>query len=93
MVDFKNIHSPCERCYIQGHSFSSEDTSCQRCEYNIAIIALKRILKDTDGCRFCQNYSHLGKGHHGCKLNLPMDCSADHDFIINWDIVFKDYKN
>lgn len=91
MVNLENIYSPCQSCTIRGHLYSSNNESCQRCEYNIAITALKRILKDTNSCRFCQNYGHLGRGYYGCKLKSILNCSADRNFVINWKAVFEDY--
>ena len=89
-VNLENIHSPCHRCYSRGHSYSSEDDYCKRCEYNIAIIALKRILKCNDFCTLCGNCIHLGGGHFDCKLET---CDVDEDFIIDWESVFKEYPN
>lgn len=34
-LNLKNMHSPCQNCYIHGHLYSTEDTYCQGCEYKV----------------------------------------------------------
>lgn len=96
MVNLENIHSPCQSCAIKGHSYSSEDASCQRCEYNIAIKALKRVLKTNDYCKYCQNREyHRGNygGYYDCKFDDDdFICVTERDFVINWKAVFEEYS-
>lgn len=96
MANFKNIHSPCEKCNIRGHLFSPDNEHCQRCEYNIAISMLKRVLNDNDYCKHCLNREyHRGNygGYYDCKFSDDKDflCVTERDFIINWDSVFEEY--
>ena len=92
-INLENIHSPCVQCYLRGKSYSPNDESCQRCEYNIAAYLLKRVLKANDYCDCCKNKNRLGGGYWDCKINENDDgeCNIDTDFIIDWEKVFKEY--
>ena len=95
MLNSKDIHSPCQSCAIRGHTYSPNDTSCQKCEYNIAIQILKRVLKDNDYCKHCKNREyHRGNygGYYDCKFDdKDFVCVTERDFVINWDSVFEEY--
>ena len=60
-INLKNIHSPCEQCFIHGYSYSPDNDGCQRCEYNIAIAILKEVLRENDYCTLCKNVEHIKK--------------------------------
>lgn len=47
-VRLNRIHSPCEACFVKGIYYNPESFHCQRCEYNIAIGLLKKMLKIND---------------------------------------------
>lgn len=49
-VRLDKIHTPCERCFVKGIYYSPESLHCQRCEYNIAISFMRKILKINDNC-------------------------------------------
>ena len=81
---------------VNDVDYSSEDASCKRCEYNIAIKALKRVLKNNDYCKCCQNREyHRGNygGYYDCKFDDDdFICVAERDFVINWKAVFEEYS-
>lgn len=79
-VNLENMHSPCQQCYIRGHSYSSDDNSCQRCEYNIAIELLKRILRIGSICSFCKHYN-------GCVAP-----TGECNYSIDWNKAFEVYR-
>lgn len=92
-LNLKNIHSPCQNCYIHGHSYSTDDDTCQRCEYNIAIQLVKVLLKYNEGCSVCKNCNKLGGGYCDCKIESNNDygCNVIKDFVIDWQAAFKEY--
>lgn len=93
-VNLKNMHSPCERCYVRGHLYSPDNDSCQRCEYNIAIQLLKRVLKDNDYCTLCKNRKRLGGGYWDCEITGDDNgyCRDNGDFSIDWKAACDEYK-
>lgn len=92
MIKPLNIYNPCMSCNIKGHSYSFDDEICQKCEYNIAIKTLKKVLKENDYCQHCNHKKYFGGGYYDCKLNNDygsyLNCK---DFEINWESVFKEY--
>ena len=92
-INLENMHSPCSQCYNRGILYSYDNETCQRCEYNIAIYLLKRMLRIYDYCIFCKNKNHLGGGYWDCKINKNEcgACDIENDFVINWEEVFKEY--
>lgn len=90
-INLKNIHSPCQWCMIHGHLYSP-DNSCQSCEYNIAIVILKEVLKSNDYCSLCGNAEHIKGGYTECKLGFEgclKDCNS---YKIDWNAIIKDYQ-
>lgn len=90
-INLKNIYSPCQQCAIRGHLYSPDDNCCQRCEYNIAIIILKEVLKANDYCNLCGNVEHVKGGYVDCKLGFKgcRDCDS---YKIDWKAIVKDYQ-
>lgn len=82
-VNLENIHSPCERCYVRGHLYSPEDNICQRCEYAVAIEALRSVLT-TIGCSKCAYCSH----YEGCAIPARQECQ----WHIDWNAVVKNFN-
>lgn len=93
-IDLENMHSPCSQCYIRGKLYSPDDETCQRCEYNIAIYLLRRVLCIYDGCNLCKNEGHLDDTYFHCKISKEDRlCDIDTDFVIDWEKAFKEYGN
>ena len=92
-LNLKNIHSPCQNCYIHGHLYSPENDTCQGCEYNIAIQLVKVLLKFNEGCSVCKNGNRLGGGYWDCKIESNDDCVCNvaKDYVIDWQAAFKEY--
>ncbi len=90
-INIKNKHSPCTMCCQKfGYSYDENQDVCQRCEYNISIQLLKRILKCEDSCSLCSNRILLVGGYLGCKNDKQDTCCSD-DYAIDWEAVCKDY--
>lgn len=92
-VNLKDINSPCVKCYIHsGFSFSEYNASCQKCEYNIAIQLLKKVLKENDYCILCNHMENLGGGYYDCKLEPDrFSTQCENDFSINWEKAYREY--
>ena len=90
-INLENIHSPCQQCLIHNHSYSPNDDICQRCEYNIAIVVLKEVLKQNDYCWLCKNVIHIKGGYVDCKLNHDgcKDCGS---YTIDWNAIVEEYQ-
>lgn len=86
------LHNPCEKCHIRGHSFSPKDKHCQKCEYYVAIEVLKHVLKTNDFCLCCLNKKSIGGGYFDCKVNEDYGGLNCPKFIIDWEKVFKEYN-
>lgn len=91
-VVLDNMHSPCEMCFQRGVSFSLDSACCQRCEYNIAIQLLKRVLKETLYCPVCKDSKSLGGGYWECVASDDDNyCKQGENLIIDWEIACKEY--
>lgn len=92
-LNLKNAHSPCQNCYMHGHLYSPENTTCQGCEYNIAVQLVKILLKYNDGCLFCKNRNRYVGGYWDCKITGDDNCacSVTKDFAIEWEEAFREY--
>lgn len=92
-LNLKNIHSPCQNCYIRGVLYSPDSDGCQRCEYNIAVQLVKVLLKFNEGCSLCKNGNNLGGGYWDCKKvsNDYCVCNVSKDYEIDWQAAFKEY--
>ena len=90
-INLENIYSPCEQCFIHGYSYSPDNDGCQRCEYNIAIVILKEVLKENDYCTLCKNVEHIKGGYTDCKLELDgwRKCNS---YVIDWNAIIKEYQ-
>lgn len=93
-LNLKNKHSPCFNCYTHGHEYSPDNSTCQGCEYNIAIQLLKAVLKSNNYCVLCKNRNIHGGGYFDCKVtgNDDCECNIENDFLINWKAAFEEYK-
>ena len=92
-INLENIHSPCSQCHTHGILYSPDNELCQRCEYNIAIYLLKRILSFYDDCNVCKHQDYLDDIYFYCKLSKEDRlCDIDTDFDINWEKVCKKYE-
>ena len=87
-INLENIYSPCQRCMIHGYP---DDNVCQSCEYNIAIIILKEVLKQNDYCWLCKNVIHIKGGYVDCKLNHD-GCKDCDSYAIDWNAIVKEYQ-
>ena len=47
-IRLDEVHSPCKMCFLKGIFYDPDSIYCQRCEYNIVIKLLKRVLKEND---------------------------------------------
>lgn len=90
-INLENIHSPCQQCMIHGYSYSPDNDGCQRCEYNIAIVLLKEILKANDYCNLCGNVERIKGGYTDCKLGFEGWRSCD-SYTIDWNAIVKEYQ-
>lgn len=85
-VRLDDIHSPCRMCFLKGIFYDPNSICCQRCEYNIAIKLLKRVLKKNDHCTFCNK-------HGICAVtDAENNCKQGENLIINWEAVCNEYK-
>lgn len=93
-IRLDDVHSPCEMCFLKGIIFDSESMRCHRCEYNIAIKLLKRVLKTNDFCTLCKNCKRLGGGYYECINGYDEDdsCKQGEKFLIDWELVCKEYE-
>lgn len=86
------MHSPCAMCFGKGILYNPNSIHCQRCEYNIAISLLKRILKEELYCAACKDSKSLGGGYWECVV--PDDdnyCNNGENLIIDWEYACKEY--
>lgn len=86
-INLDNVHSPCEQC-LGSHY----DSTCEKCEYNIAIVILKEVLKANDYCNLCGNVEHIKGGYTDCKLGLEGSYKDCDSYKIDWDVIVKDYR-
>lgn len=93
-VKLTDIHSPCLECFRKDIYYDPASDRCQRCEYNIAIKLLKRVLKENDYCTLCKNRKRLGGGYWDCtdeKASFYGGCVADESFAIDWETACQEY--
>ena len=93
-IRLDDIHSPCKMCFLKGIFYDPDSIYCQRCEYNIAIKLLKRVLKENDFCTICKNCERLGGGYYECGKGYDDDdsCKQGENLIIDWEIVCNEYN-
>ena len=93
-LNLENIHSPCQDCFIHGHSYSPTNSRCGNCEFNIVLKLLRKILKENnyDCCNFCKNRIHLNDNYYECKKDYNHNCNIEKDFLIDWKDAFKNVK-
>ena len=93
-VRLDDVHSPCRMCFLKGIFYDPDSICCQRCEYNIAIKLLKRVLKYNDYCTLCKNRKRLGGGYWDCAITKNDDgcCRHEEDFAIDWQAACDEYK-
>ena len=92
-VRLSNAHSPCMMCFIRGVHYDPDSDHCQRCEYNIAIKLLKKMLRAEQFCSCCKNSKRLGGGYWECTV-APDDstyCKQGENLIINWELACAEY--
>lgn len=91
-IERKSIHNPCFDCHIRGHSYSPDDRMCESCEYNIAVLVLKEILKQNKQYSLC-GFSILNEENNiiGCKIDLGK-CENCKSFILDWDAILEKYN-
>lgn len=92
-VRLDDIHSPCRMCFLKGIFYNPYLICCQRCEYNIAIKLLKRVLKEELYCSVCKNSKSLGGGYYECSNGYDDDGSCKHgeNILIDWELACKEY--
>lgn len=90
-INLNKIHSPCQQCMIHGYSYSPDNDGCQRCEYNIAIVILKEVLKANDYCNLCENVEHIKGGYTDCIFNHD-GCKDCDSYSIDWNTIAKEYQ-
>ena len=59
---------------------------CQGCEYNIAIVVLKEVLKQNDYCWLCKNVIHIKGGCVDWKRDHDW-CKACGSYTIDWNAI------
>ena len=93
-VRLDDIHSPCQMCFLRGIFYNPDAIRCQRCEYNIALKLLKRVLKENDHCTLCKNCKRLGGGYYECSAKYDDDgsCKKGENLLIDWELVCKEYN-
>ena len=93
-VRLDDVHSPCGMCFLKGIFYDPNSIICQRCEYNIAIKLLKKVLKENDYCTLCKNRKRLGGGYWDCAITGDDDgcCKHEEDFTIDWEATCNEYK-
>lgn len=93
-VRLDDTHSPCGLCFLKGIFYDANSILCQRCEYNIAIKLLKRILKTNDSCTLCKNCKSLGGGYLECSNGYDDDgsCKKGENLVIDWELACKEYE-
>lgn len=92
-VRLDDVHSPCRMCFLKGIFYDPDSICCQRCEYNIAIKLLKRVLKVNDYCTLCKNYKRIGCGYYECTVAPDDDdyCKQGENLVIDWEETCKEY--
>ena len=86
-VRLDDVHSPCRMCFLKGIFYDPNSICCQRCEYNIAIKLLKRMLKEELYCSVCKNSKSLGGGYWDCTVSDDDDyCKNGDNLVINWEL-------
>lgn len=92
-VRLDNIHSPCEMCLLKEIYYDPDSMHCQRCEYNIAIKLLKRVLKEEYYCALCKNSRSLGGGYYECTVAPDDDnyCKHGDKLVIDWELACQEY--
>lgn len=92
-VRLDDVHSPCGMCFLKGILYDSDSLRCQRCEYNIAIKLLKRVLKENDCCTLCKNCKRFGGGYYECGSGYDKDgsCKQGENLLIDWEAVCNEY--
>lgn len=92
-VKLDDVHSPCRMCFLKGIFYDPNSICCQRCEYNISIKLLKKVLKENDYCTVCKNRKRLGGGYWDCKVPGNDDgiCKKEENFTIDWEAACDEY--
>ena len=92
-VRLDDVHAPCRMCFLKGIFYNPDSICCQRCEYNIAIKLLKRVLKEELYCSVCKNGKSLGGGYYECSNGYDDDGSCKHgeNLLIDWELACKEY--
>ena len=91
-INLENMHSPCAMCFSKGILYDPDLNNCQRCEYNIAIQLLKRMLYQKLYCDACKDSTSLGGGY--CECVAPDDdnyCKNGEKLVIDWEMACKEY--
>lgn len=93
-IRLDEVHSPCKMCFLKGIFYDPDSIYCQRCEYNIVIKLLKRVLKENDFCTVCKNCERLGGGYYECGEGYDEDdsCKQGENLVIDWEIVCNEYN-
>ena len=85
------MNSPCTDCYIHGQYYSPSNEKCRRCEYNIAIQLLKKMLITNNYCSLCEHRVRLGGGYWDCNLTESTACEDEKNYCIDWKAAFDEY--
>lgn len=91
-VNLEKMHSPCVMCFLKGVLYDPNSDHCQRCEYNIAIQLLKRMIKQELSCAACLDSTSLGGGYWECVA--PEDdnyCKNGEKLVIDWEMACNEY--
>lgn len=90
-IDISDPYSPCFNCIVHGHLYSSDDSRCQNCEYNIAILILKEVLKQNDYCGLCRHVEHIKGGYTECTFGHNGWQECGEDYGIDWNAIVEEY--
>ena len=93
-IRLDNMTSPCVMCFQKGIVYDDKSEHCKKCEYNLTVQLLKKIIKSTDSCALCKNRENLGGGYWDCKLGGISNgcCDVNNDFVIDWEETLKEYN-
>ena len=69
------MFNPCyEHCYLRYGSQYTKDCN-SRCEFALAVIALKEFLIKHEGCNYCKHY----------KVCVSGSCNNHEKFVLDFD--------
>lgn len=78
--DFKNVHSPCVKCYMNGNAYLPDNNICKTCEYSVSVQILRKMMYEFYGCSVCKNRKNAEE-----VIVQPLLChGGESELIIDW---------